>query len=76
MSGNLDLEQDGRILEAHVSGKLTKEDYEEFTPRAERAIDEHGKIRVLFDMHDFHGWNFDRSEAEAGRRSIREEQVQ
>jgi hypothetical protein len=45
------------LLEVHVSGKLTKEDYEQFTPAAERAIDNHGKIRVLFDMHDFHGWN-------------------
>jgi hypothetical protein len=56
MAVNLDLEKDGKILAVHVSGKLTKEDYERFTPEAERAIGKHGKIRVLFDLHDFHGW--------------------
>jgi hypothetical protein len=57
MSVQLDQTTGGRILEVHVSGTLTKGDYERFTPAAEQAIDEHGKIRVLFDMHDFHGWN-------------------
>jgi hypothetical protein len=56
MAVNLDREQEGRILEVHVSGKLTKEDYELFVPEVEQAIGRHGKIRVLFDMEDFHGW--------------------
>ena len=46
----------GKLLTIHASGKLAKEDYEEFTPRVERLIKEHSKIRVLFDMEDFHGW--------------------
>jgi hypothetical protein len=56
MTVSLNREQEGKILEVHVSDKLTKEDYERFTPEAERAIGEHGKIRVLLEMHDFHGW--------------------
>lgn len=44
------------VLKVRVSGKLTKEDYELFVPEVEKWIKEHGKVRILFDMHDFHGW--------------------
>jgi len=47
----------GTFMEVHVSGKLTKGDYETFVPEVERLIREHGKLRVLFDMQDFHGWD-------------------
>lgn len=47
---------DGRILEVHATGKLTKDAYERFVPKTEEKIREHGKIRVMFVMHDFHGW--------------------
>ena len=49
-------EDGGRILIVEVSGKLTKQDYEQFVPEVERLMTEHGKISVLFDMKDFHGW--------------------
>ena len=39
-----------------MSGKLTKEDYKHFVPEVERLITSHGKIRILCQMHDFHGW--------------------
>lgn len=48
---------DGRILKVRVSGKLLKEDYEHFVPEFDRLITRHGKLRVLFDMTDFHGWS-------------------
>ena len=48
----------GKILAIQVSGKLTHEDYGKFLPEFERRIKEHGKIRVLFEMTDFHGWEF------------------
>ena len=48
---------DGKILEIHVQRKLTKEDYEMFVPEVERLIAQHGKLRILFDMEDFHGWS-------------------
>ncbi len=47
----------GNIIEVEASGKLTKEAYEEFVPMTEQKIKDHGKIRVLFVMHDFHGWD-------------------
>ena len=46
----------GKILHVRATGKLTKESYEIFAPLIDKQIDEHGKIRVLFEMHDFHGW--------------------
>jgi hypothetical protein len=46
----------GKILEIVVAGKLERKDYESFVPEFERRIREHGKIRVLFCMKDFHGW--------------------
>jgi hypothetical protein len=49
-------QHDGRIITVRVSGKLVKEDYERFIPAVERLIAAHGKVRLLFEMHDFHGW--------------------
>jgi len=46
----------GRMLEIQVSGKLTHDDYRQFVPEFERLVKEHGKIRLLFEMVDFHGW--------------------
>jgi hypothetical protein len=47
----------GRVLEVRVSGKLAHEDYERFVPEFERRVKEHGKVRVLFEMQEFHGWS-------------------
>jgi hypothetical protein len=49
-------ESDGKIIAVSVSGKLTKTDYERFVPETERLIRQYGTIRILFEMHDFHGW--------------------
>ena len=46
----------GKILEVRVSGKLVHEDYQHFVPEFERLVKQNGKIRVLFEMADFHGW--------------------
>ncbi len=48
---------DGRLLEVQASGRLSKRDYQEFVPELERLIQKYGKVRVLFEMADFHGWN-------------------
>jgi len=53
----LNEEDNGKILVVHVSGKLAKADYEHFVPEFERLVKQHGKMRVLFDMADFHGWD-------------------
>lgn len=50
------LNEDGAIQVA-VTDKFHKQDYEQFVPVLEEAIKEHGKIRLLFDMQDFHGWD-------------------
>jgi SpoIIAA-like len=46
----------GRLLEARLTGKLAREDYDRFVPAVERLVQQHGKIRMLVEMHDFHGW--------------------
>ncbi len=56
MPQTLDINVTGNLLEVAVTGKLTREFYEEFVPTVENLIAEQGKIRVLFEMHDFHGW--------------------
>ena len=57
MSIQLDEENGGKLLVVHVSGKLAKADYEHFVPEFERLVQQHGKLRVLFDMTGFHGWD-------------------
>ena len=46
----------GKVLEVGLTGRLTEADYQQFIPVVERLLKEHGKIRVLIEMHDFHGW--------------------
>src|ERR1035441_2236101 len=47
----------GEILVVRVTGKLTKADYGHFVPEFEGLVRQHGKLRVLFDMTAFHGWD-------------------
>jgi hypothetical protein len=56
MSVTLQEEAGGKVLVVKLSGKLTKEDYERFVPEVERLVRQHGKVRMLVQMHDFHGW--------------------
>jgi hypothetical protein len=46
----------GKVLELQMTGKVTRGDYEQFVPAVERLVKEHGRIRILVEMHDFHGW--------------------
>ena len=55
MAIELKEERGGKLLEVHVSGKLTTADYEQFIPSVERLIQQNGKIDILFEMFDFHG---------------------
>lgn len=45
------------VVVIRAKGKLFKEDYPLFTARFEQIADESGKMRVLFDMTDFDGWD-------------------
>jgi len=47
---------ESRVLEVHIGGKVTAADYEHFVPAVERLVKQYGKIRMLVEMHDFHGW--------------------
>ena len=48
---------DEKLLSVKVSGKLSAEDYEMLEPSVEKLIEASGKIKILFIMHDFHGWD-------------------
>ena len=46
---------DDKLLEVSLTGKLTKEDYEQFVAVADRLIRQHGKLHLLVEMRDFEG---------------------
>jgi len=48
---------DSNILAFQLSGKLHDDDYKVFVPIVERAVEAHGKVRLLSQFHDFHGWD-------------------
>lgn len=56
MTVELREEAAGKNLVVRASGKLSKQDYERFVPEVERLIKAHGKLRILLELHDFHGW--------------------
>jgi len=45
------------VVVGHASGRLTHEDYEDFRGHIEQMIHQHGTVRVMLDLNDFHGWN-------------------
>ncbi len=57
MSVELHEDLENKLLVVRLSGKLTKQDYEYFTPEVERLIQQFGSIRMLVEMHEFHGWS-------------------
>ena len=49
-------ENEGKVLAIQVSGKLTRADYVYFAPEFERLVRLNGKLRMLFDLAGFQGW--------------------
>jgi hypothetical protein len=47
----------GQFLVVHVWGKLVKADYERFLPQFAERSQRPGKVRLLFDMIGFEGWD-------------------
>ena len=45
-----------KFLEINLTGKLAKDDYKRFVPQIEQAIKDHGRLRLLVHMREFHGW--------------------
>lgn len=56
MTIKLNEESGGKVLAVKVNGTLVESDYEQLVPEFERLLKLHGKMRLLFDMSDFHGW--------------------
>ncbi len=56
MSQNINVSAAGNMMHVKLSGKLTKESYEIFVPAVDEQIKTHGKLRMLVELHDFHGW--------------------
>lgn len=56
MTLDMKTEEEGKILRVRCTSKLSKDDYHRFTPMVEELMDQHGKIRILLELHDFHGW--------------------
>jgi hypothetical protein len=46
-----------KTLGFKMSGKLHDEDYKTFVPLVDAAIAKEGKVRMLAQFHDFHGWD-------------------
>ncbi len=47
----------GKVIGFKLSGKLHDEDYKHFVPLVDAAIAQEGKVRLLAQFHDFHGWD-------------------
>ena len=47
----------GRVLAFRMSGKLHDEDYKKFVPLVDAEIAKEGKVNILAQFHDFHGWD-------------------
>ena len=56
MPMQLKQENGGKLVAVHVTGKLVKADYERCVPEFDRLVRQHGKLCLLFEFTDFHGW--------------------
>ena len=48
---------ESHIFAFEVNGKLTKEDYDSFTPRLDRLIEKEKTLSLLVQLNDFQGWS-------------------
>ena len=46
----------GNILQLEVSGKFVASDFQSLESTFQKLVKKYGKIRVLFRMQNFHGW--------------------
>jgi hypothetical protein len=46
------------VVAVKLSGKLHDEDYKHFVPTIEAAVAHEGKVRLLAQFADFHGWDW------------------
>ncbi len=46
-----------KIMGFKLSGKLHDDDYQSFVPAVETVVTAAGKVRLLAQLEDFHGWD-------------------
>ncbi len=46
-----------KVLGFRLSGTLHDQDYARFVPAVDAAVAQEGKVRLLAQFHDFHGWD-------------------
>lgn len=51
--------QEGDTVAFRLSGKLSHADYQAFLPQLESLIEERGRLSVLLELDDFHGWDLE-----------------
>lgn len=49
-------EDDGKSVVVRVTGKLVDADYRHLVPEIDRLIRQNGKLRFLFELDAFEGW--------------------
>src|SRR5215510_13995028 len=47
----------GQVLGFRLSGKLHDADYAQFVPAIDAALATGSKVRLMAQLHDFHGWD-------------------
>lgn len=52
----IELVEEGKFVHLTITGKLEKEDYDIFVPEIDRQIEQYGKVNMVVDLVDFHGW--------------------
>jgi hypothetical protein len=57
MAVTVTMENTGKYLVIDASEKLRREDYERLVPEVEHMMKDRGNVRMLFHMHNFHGWS-------------------
>jgi len=50
-------EDEGNFLVVEVGDKLTNADFESLAPEFQRLVQHRGRVRVLYEFNDFHGWD-------------------
>jgi len=46
-----------KVVGFKLCGKLHDEDYKQFVPKMETILTAEGKVRLLIQLEDFHGWD-------------------
>lgn len=50
-------EKNSNVAYIPITEYLHKQDYEQFVPKISEMLNQYGKVRILFDLARFSGWN-------------------